>query len=119
MSNDLVGQSELARLLGVTPQCIAYWRKETDFPAPVINIPRKTRWSRPEVMAWMTRRSPLRKLHCRFKARKLPQVKRGQPRWIIWDRERHEKYAGPYVLKEDAERFAHDEENNLLATMND
>jgi predicted DNA-binding transcriptional regulator AlpA len=60
-TGDLVGAAEVAELLGLAqPSSVAiYARRYTDFPKPVVELPKsKVRlWRRPEITAWADRRT--------------------------------------------------------------
>jgi predicted DNA-binding transcriptional regulator AlpA len=56
MTMDMIDTKAIAEIVGVTRRHVTErLTKEPTFPAPVINLSRKTRrWSREQVMAWLT-----------------------------------------------------------------
>ena len=61
--DDLATASELARELGVWATAIHNCRaRHADFPAPVIDRPRVTMWSRAAVLEWWEARGAARNL---------------------------------------------------------
>lgn len=58
-ASDVLGLSDLAKLLGVTKRTAANYANRPDFPAPLAELDRGRVWARADVEAWAKRTLPL------------------------------------------------------------
>ena len=59
--HDMVGVKEVTALLGVAKVTAIEYAKRDDFPAPVVDLPRRRLWAREDVERWARATLPLRK----------------------------------------------------------